>query len=129
MLDWIFGLMHPFRYDLLGRLRCLSRRPQDPQALRPSGAEESAVETALELVCDAFFIPRRQRYQLRPEDELDWLYRVGYKLRFVDQMDFVNLYYWLEEACGRKLDLESELLSLRTIGDVIRLVATSRAAS
>jgi len=129
MFYWIFGLMHPFRYDLCGRLRCLSPRPKDRQVFRLRGAEESAVETALELVCDAFFIPRRQRYQLRPEDELAWLYRVGYTFRFVDEMNFESLYLWLEKVCGRELDLNSELLTLRTVGDVVRIVATRRAAS
>jgi hypothetical protein len=89
--------------------------------------DPSAVEAALTLVCDAFMIPREQRYSLRPADELLWLYREGYLFRIADSMEFEHLFLGIQDVLARSLK-EREVAAIRTVGDVIRVVGAGRLA-
>ena len=61
-------------YDRRGNLRYLTDRSPDPESLRPEGVDTAVRDEALNMLCDAFDIPGRQRYCLRLDDELMAIY-------------------------------------------------------
>ena len=55
-------------YDRRGNAQCLAGRKSDPAQLNLPDNSPVVRDQALELFCDAFNIPSRQMYCLRPED-------------------------------------------------------------
>jgi hypothetical protein len=110
--------------DLMFSKRVLRGREADFAQRRIEGLDDRVVEQVLSLICDAFLIPRRQRHCLRPDDTLMWLYLDGRRWRFCDHMEFELLYLGLGDAFGVELS-ESEVLRIKTVGDVVRVVGAN----
>jgi len=120
-MGWLGEFLVPPRWTLLGRLRCLRGRTADRALSQVPGVDERYTDRALELVCSAFLIPAAQRYCLRPDDTLTFLYLGGFKRRLVDDMEFENLFLSLDEAIGRQLS-DDEKQGITTVGDVVRFL-------
>jgi hypothetical protein len=111
--------------DWRGRLRFLLGRDSDPKRCVPRGVDSATAGRALELIWESFAIPRGQRYCLRPDDELLTLYQSITPPGWPDCMQFETLHALLEQALGRSISV-AELSGLRSIGDVVRLVASAQ---
>jgi hypothetical protein len=99
----------------------MDRKP-DPALCIPPGVDPVAAERALGLIVDGFGIPSIQRHCLRPDDELLALYRSFTPPGWPDCMEFETLHLFIERSLGRPLS-EAEWQGVRSVGDVVRLVA------
>jgi hypothetical protein len=116
---WLF-VRNPGRVQ--GRMRFLLDREPDPVSARLPDIDPAVSENALEMIWEAFGIPKSQRYCLRPEDKLFELYQSIYPPGWPDCLDFNFLNCDLERAIHRRLS-DDELLTL-SVGDVMRLLSS-----
>lgn len=121
MMRWLSEFLVLPRWTLFGRLRCLRGRTANRALCQVSGVDDACVDRGLKLVCEAFLIPPAQRYCLRPDDTLRFLYLGGHKRRLGDDMEFEHLFLGLDAAIGRPLT-EEEIRNIATVGDVVRFL-------
>ena len=100
-------------YDSAGDVKYLLGRASDPGLCVVPGVPAAVRDEALRIFCEDFDIPQRQMYCLRPDDELMAIYR-----SFVGRSS-------LDELPGPE-PTDEELASVKTVADVIRLVARRR---
>jgi hypothetical protein len=112
-------------YDRDGNAKFLLGRSADPKACEMEGVPAEARDTALALLCEAFDIPQGQLYCLRPNDDLMALYASFVGPRSYDEMQFERLGIAIDELPGEALSA-SEAEVIRTVADVIRVVASRR---
>jgi hypothetical protein len=110
-------------YDRRGDAVFLANRPPDPEALQVAGIPAASPDQALELVCKAFEIPRRQMYCLRLSDELMDIYRSFNGMRSWDRLEYISLAMGLDRLAGGRVPRE-EVQQLQTVEDVIRFVSS-----
>lgn len=124
LIQWIRGISYS-GYDRRGNAKYLLGRVADATQCDLDGVLPQVRDEALTLLCDAFDIPQRQMHCLRCDDELMAIYRSFVGPRFWDDLEFERLGLSLDELPGPKMTTE-EFLAMKTVGDVIRAVATRR---
>lgn len=82
------------------------RKRHDHQALwmtavRPEYRER--LDALLSTICDAFIIPLRYRFHLRPSDSLETLYKRNMRGQFGDSLEYENLAMQLEQNFGLEM--------------------------
>lgn len=113
--------------DWLFNVRYLRHRKADPSLCVVAGVDPAVRDQALDVICDAFLIPERQRYCLRPNDELMAIYKSPYRFPFCagDALEFVTLVMNLEDLPGIDVS-DEEFVAIKTVADVVHIVSRSR---
>jgi hypothetical protein len=123
-IEWIRSSFYS-GYDRRGNAKCLLGRANDPAQCEIEGVSTADRDEALTLLCDSFDIPERQKYCLRPGDELMAIYRSFVGPRSWDEMEFERLETAINELPGAPLS-EQESRAIKTVADVVRVVAARR---
>ena len=92
-------------------------------AIPPS--DQNRVRELLAAICDAFMIPLRYRFRLRPSDDLQTFYQRNKRGQLGDSMEYENLAMWLEDD----FDLDSEQffnMQPCTVGTLVRAITQSK---
>jgi hypothetical protein len=124
LVHWLRGICYS-GYDRRGNAKYLLGRVADATQCDLEGVPPQVRDGALALLCDSFDIPERQMYCLRRDDELMAIYRSFVGPRFWDNLEFERLGLSLDKLPGPKMTTE-EFLTMKTVGDVIRMVAARR---
>lgn len=124
LTQWIRGMCYS-GYDRNGNAKYLLGRINDPAQCEVEGVPAAIRDEALALLCDSFDIPERQIYCLRPNDELMAIYHSFVGPRSWDGMEFERLGMAIDELAGTPLS-EQEAHAVRTVEDVVRVVAVRR---
>lgn len=87
--------------------------------------EQNRLSELLAAICDAFMIPLRYRFRLRPSDDLQVIYRRNKQGQLGDSLEYENLALRLEESFG--LDVE-QLYGKQpcTVGILVRSIIDPR---
>src|SRR5512143_3211894 len=104
------------------------RRRHDHEALWMAAIptdDQSRVDELLSANCDAFLIPHRYRFRLRPSDDVHTFYHRNVRGQLADSLEYVHLMRRLEQGFG----LDGERLLTRrpcTVGTLVRCVTKPR---
>ena len=124
---WCILMWMRDRKRRIGPFQC--RRDHEGLWMAAFGAEDRArVETLLLAICDAFFIPSRYRFRLRPSDDIHEFYRRSTHGSLADSMEYVALMIDLEREFGLSDDTVDSVLQRRpcTVGSLARLITRPR---
>ncbi len=122
VIGWLWGMW-------CGRWagRCLKRRA-DHRGLWMaafSPKDRPRIDALLTAICDAFLIPPRYRFRIRPSDDIHQFYRRNVRGSLADSLEYENLAMGLERDCNIAPDVVDELLSARpcAVGTLARVIA------
>ena len=107
--------------------RCLKRRTDHQwlwmAAFRPE--DRPNVDALLTAICDAFFVPRRHRFRMRPSDDIHKFYRRNMRGSLADSLEYESLAIDLERDGNIAPDVFADLLSARpcAVGTLVRVIA------
>ena len=101
------------------------RKRRDHHALWMAAFENGdrqRVDRLLEAICDAFLIPKRYRFRLRPSDDIHDFYSRNIRFAFADSLEHAHIMMSIEKDFG--VSAETLILSKPcTVESLVRLVA------
>jgi hypothetical protein len=108
-------------------VRCFRRRPDHRGLWMAAFRAENRprVDALLVAICDAFFVPPRYRFRLRPSDDIHAFYRLNMRGSLADSLEYTFLAIDLERDFDISPAIVDGVLSARTctIAALVRLIA------
>ena len=86
--------------------------------------DQRRVDDLLSSICDAFLIPCRYRFRLKPSDDIHAFYRRNMRGQFGDSLEYVHLMRFLEE-----IGSDAEIVGSQrpcTIGALVRSITSPK---